>query len=277
MPRGRRPAGKQEGASNDLFRNPGPVTGPGAVGRALGGGHARGGSFGRCRARLRWGLERRDHHEGRHLRHVLPLPDPHHQRHLRQCRHRDREHHGQGRQEWRGGRQCQRRRQDRDRHRPSRWEERWRFLERRQRRLQGRLAGRAPQLKPQSVGRAAPATVLVMPGFAPGIAVFEPSHSTIVGVHGFEREHPARSKMLTYAGAVTAGVLAALALQIYLAGAGFDLGALWDNLLSAKPRELRTTGPWWAVAGMAFLVSGATAAALVRLPLPWRFRPLRWV
>jgi hypothetical protein len=117
-----------------------------------------------------------------------------------------------------------------------------------------------------------------MPGFAPGIAVFEPSHSTIVGVHGFEREHPARSKMPTYAGAVTAGVLAALALQIYLAGAGFDLGALWDNLLSAKPRELRTTGPWWAVAGMAFLVSGATAAALVRLPFPWRrFRPLRWV
>jgi hypothetical protein len=29
---------------------------------------------------------------------------------------------------------------------------------------------------------------------------------------------------------------------------------------------------------MAFVVSGATAAALVRLPFPWRrFRPLRWV
>ena len=39
-----------------------------------------------------------------------------------------------------------------------------------------------------------------------------------------------------------------------------------------------TTGPWWAIAGMAFVVSGATAAALVRLPFPWRrFRPLRWV
>jgi len=117
-----------------------------------------------------------------------------------------------------------------------------------------------------------------MPGFNPGITVFEPSPSNIVGVHGLEREHPARSKMLTYAGAVTSGVLAALALQIYLSGAGFDLGALWDNLLSAKPRELRTTGPWWAIAGMAFVVSGATAAALVRLPFPWRrFRPLRWV
>ena len=104
-----------------------------------------------------------------------------------------------------------------------------------------------------------------MPGFNPGITVFEPSPSNIVGVHGLEREHPARSKMLTYAGAVTSGVLAALALQIYLSGAGFELGALWENLLSAKPRELRTTGPWWAIAGMAFVVSGATAAALVRL------------
>ena len=116
-----------------------------------------------------------------------------------------------------------------------------------------------------------------MPGFNPGITVFEPSHSNIVGVHGLEREHPARSKMLTYAGAATSGLLAALALQIYLTGAGFDFGALWDNLLSAKPRELRTTGPWWAIAGMAFVVSGGTAAALVRLPFPWRrFRSLRW-
>jgi hypothetical protein len=117
-----------------------------------------------------------------------------------------------------------------------------------------------------------------MPGLDPGITVFEPSLTNIVGVHGLEREHSARSQMLTYAGAVTCGVLAALALQIYLSGAGFDLGALWENLLSAKPRELRTTGPWWAIAGMAFVVSGATAAALVRLPFPWRrFRSLRWV
>src|ERR1044072_5066970 len=117
-----------------------------------------------------------------------------------------------------------------------------------------------------------------MPGSNPGITVFEPSHPHTVGVHGLEREHPAHSKMLTYAGAITSGVLAALALQIYLSGAGFDLGELWDNLLSAKPRELRTTGPWWAVAGMAFVVSGATAAALVRLPFPWRrYRTLRWL
>ena len=84
-----------------------------------------------------------------------------------------------------------------------------------------------------------------MPGFNPGITVFEPSHSSIVGVHGLEREHPARSKMLTYAGAVTSGVLAALALQIYLSGAGFDLGALWDNLLSAGPPGRGGPLPGW--------------------------------
>ena len=103
--------------------------------------------------------------------------------------------------------------------------------------------------KPNSVGRAEPATVLVMPGFNPGITVFEPSLPTSSALHGSERRHPARSKMLIYAGAVTCGVLAALALQIYLSGAGFDLAALWENLLSARPRQLRTTGPWWAIAG----------------------------
>jgi hypothetical protein len=49
--------------------------------------------------------------------------------------------------------------------------------------------------------------------------------------------------MLVYAGAVTCGVLAALALQIYLSAAGFDLGALWEGLMAAKGRQLRTTGP----------------------------------
>jgi hypothetical protein len=83
--------------------------------------------------------------------------------------------------------------------------------------------------------------------------------------------------MQIYAGAVTCGVLAAMALQIYLSGAGFDLGALWEGLLAAKGRQLRTTGPWWAIAGTAFAVGGATAAALSRFPFPWRrFRPLRW-
>jgi hypothetical protein len=82
---------------------------------------------------------------------------------------------------------------------------------------------------------------------------------------------------LIFTTALTCGVLAALALQIYLSQAGFDFAALWQNLLGAGARELRTTGPWWAIAGLAFVTGGVVAAALSRLPPPWRrHRPLRW-
>ncbi|HKA79850.1 MAG TPA: hypothetical protein VKD43_07430 [Xanthobacteraceae bacterium] len=82
---------------------------------------------------------------------------------------------------------------------------------------------------------------------------------------------------LIYTTALTCGVLAALALQIYLTRSGYDLVGLWANVFSTKSMQLRTAGPWWAIAGLAFVVSGAVAAALSRLPLPWRrFRLLRW-
>lgn len=81
--------------------------------------------------------------------------------------------------------------------------------------------------------------------------------------------------ILVWAVALSCGVLAALAVQIYLGWAGFDLAALWQS--SAGGSELRTTGPWWAIAGSGFLAGGAVAAALSRLPLPWhRFRLPRW-
>jgi hypothetical protein len=84
-------------------------------------------------------------------------------------------------------------------------------------------------------------------------------------------------RVLIYTTALTCGVLAALALQIHLSRSGLDLVGLWANLLSPKSLQLRTAGPWWAIAGIAFIASGATAAALSRLPLPWRrFRLLRW-
>jgi branched-subunit amino acid ABC-type transport system permease component len=80
-------------------------------------------------------------------------------------------------------------------------------------------------------------------------------------------------RILIFTTALTCGVLAALALQIYLSSLGYDIAAAWENSLTAK-----TLGPWWGVAGLAFVVSGATAAALSRLPLPWRrFRLLRWI
>src|SRR5436190_14679156 len=87
----------------------------------------------------------------------------------------------------------------------------------------------------------------------------------------------AQPPALIYAAALTCGVLASLALQLYLRGAGFELATLWENMFATGTRQLRTTGPWWAIAGLAFLAGGITAAALSRLPLPWRrFRSLRW-
>ena len=83
---------------------------------------------------------------------------------------------------------------------------------------------------------------------------------------------------LVHATALTCGVLAALAMQIYLARFGFDVVTIWESLTSGRGLQLRTAGPWWAMAGTAFIVSGAIAAALSRLPLPWhRLRLLRWM
>jgi hypothetical protein len=84
-------------------------------------------------------------------------------------------------------------------------------------------------------------------------------------------------RTLIYTTALTCGVLAALALLIYLDQAGYGLVGLWANVFSSKSLQLRTAGPWSAIAGLAFVVSGATASALARLPLPWsRFRLFRW-
>src|SRR6516164_3262246 len=83
---------------------------------------------------------------------------------------------------------------------------------------------------------------------------------------------------LIYAAALNCGVLAALTLEIYLTGAGFDPANLWENFLSSGTRDLRTAGPWWGIVALAFVVGGITAAALSRLPPPWhRYRLLRWV
>jgi len=84
-------------------------------------------------------------------------------------------------------------------------------------------------------------------------------------------------QVLIYSAALTIGIMTALAVQIWLSRAGFDLVALWQGAFSTKALQLRTAGPWWAMAGAAFIAAGATAAALSRLPPPWRrFRPLRW-
>jgi hypothetical protein len=83
---------------------------------------------------------------------------------------------------------------------------------------------------------------------------------------------------LVYGTALTCGVLAAMAVQIQLSRSGFDFLELWHNLFSGGAMQLRTAGPWWAMAGVAFVVSGAVAVALSRVAPPWhRLRLLRWL
>jgi hypothetical protein len=104
--------------------------------------------------------------------------------------------------------------------------------------------------------------------------------AALIGMQRPKREpsSAALPPALIYATALTCGVFAALALEVYLTSAGFDLASLWENFLSSGTRDLRTTGPWWGIAGLAFVAGGITAAALSRLPPPWHgFRLLRWV
>jgi hypothetical protein len=89
---------------------------------------------------------------------------------------------------------------------------------------------------------------------------------------------PGLPRPLTYSAALTVGIMAALALQIWLGRAGYDLATIWQDSVFARAMELRAAGPWWAMAVAAFIAAGATAAALSRLPPPWsRFRLLRWL
>ena len=84
--------------------------------------------------------------------------------------------------------------------------------------------------------------------------------------------------ILIYSAAITVGVLAALAVQIWFTHAGYDPVGIWQDLFSSKSLQLRAAGPWWVMAGAAFVASGAIAAALSRLPLPWRrWRIIRWI
>jgi putative copper export protein len=94
-------------------------------------------------------------------------------------------------------------------------------------------------------------------------------------VQHFKRELPG---ILIYSVAITAGVLAALAVQIWFTHVGYDPVGMWQHLFSSRTLQLRAAGPWWVMAGAAFIASGATAAALSRLPLPWRRqRIVRWI
>lgn len=93
-----------------------------------------------------------------------------------------------------------------------------------------------------------------------------------------KRETAALPRVLIFATALTCGVLTALAVQMQLSRMGLDVAGLWQNLFSPKALQLRTAGPWWAIAGSAFIAGGIVAAVLSRFPPPWRgFRVIRWI
>jgi hypothetical protein len=80
-------------------------------------------------------------------------------------------------------------------------------------------------------------------------------------------------RILVFTSAVSCGVVAALALQVYLHNHGYDLVSFWQS-----PQSAKALVPWSIAILAAVVVSFATAATLSRLPLPWRrFRLLRWV
>ena len=81
-----------------------------------------------------------------------------------------------------------------------------------------------------------------------------------------------------YATGVTCGLLAAIAAEILLSHAGFDLSGAWRNLISAQSLQLRSAGAWWLMAGSALVASALVVGVLSRLLPPWhRFRLLRWI
>jgi len=80
---------------------------------------------------------------------------------------------------------------------------------------------------------------------------------------------PPLPRALVFWAGVTCGVLATLALQIQLNQRGIELDAIWREFAAGRGMPLRLALVWWVIAGTAFLVAAATAAALNRWPPPW--------
>src|SRR5712671_3974234 len=93
-----------------------------------------------------------------------------------------------------------------------------------------------------------------------------------------ELPHSDVPRIAVYVTGITCGVLAAMAVQILMSGAGIELSNVWRSLFSAQGLQLQSAGAWWLMAGSAFLASAVVVASLSRLPLPWHnLRGLRWI
>ena len=77
---------------------------------------------------------------------------------------------------------------------------------------------------------------------------------------------------------MTAGILAALVVAVQLAAKDMSVGAAWSQLFGGGQVHFVSASVLWAIAGVAIVAGGVTAALLVRFPPPWHdFRALRWV
>jgi hypothetical protein len=85
-------------------------------------------------------------------------------------------------------------------------------------------------------------------------------------------------RLLCFATGVIAGILAAIAAQIYLARMNVELATAWHDLFVTWSAQFKSALAWWVVAGTA-LISGYLAAAMTRFMMLhwWPLRVLRWI
>ncbi len=77
---------------------------------------------------------------------------------------------------------------------------------------------------------------------------------------------------------MTAGVFAALAIEVQLGASGLSAAAAFNQLTSGAPLRFASASVLWAVAGTAFVIGAATASLLAKYPPPWRnLRAVRWI
>jgi hypothetical protein len=77
---------------------------------------------------------------------------------------------------------------------------------------------------------------------------------------------------------LTAGVLAALVVDVQLAAKDMSVATGWSQLVGGEQVRFASASALWAIAGAAFVAGAATAALLGKYPPPWRNqRVLRWI
>jgi hypothetical protein len=77
---------------------------------------------------------------------------------------------------------------------------------------------------------------------------------------------------------LTAGVLAALVVDVQLAAKDMSVAAAWSQLIGGEQVRFASASALWAIAGIAFVAGAATASLLGKYPPPWRNqRALRWI